>query len=300
MSGGIEIVARAGTAGVTFIAHLQAAPFPIEDAASVYFDARDTTTGERCHLGPDGPLPETRHFRDDRVLFHLPPGFDPSRPFTVLIFFHGHRSELRRTLLGELALTRQVDDSRHNVVLVAPQLALDAADSHPGKLAEPGGFGRFLDEAAGVLAGAVDGVDRPAVARAPLVVAAFSGGYRAAAFCLEQAAEMGRAVRGAVLLDAFYGEIERFRRWVAGAGRDSFFLGLYGESGRDGGAALAAGLAEAGVPVSDRFPRRLRPGAVHLVPVATAHDRLVVEGPPSRPLAVILRRLSPAAPHLPL
>jgi hypothetical protein len=291
MRSGVEVVAPAGTGGLTFIAHLRAAPFPIEDKVSPFFDARDEATGERRHTGPDGPLPESRHFGDDRVLFHLPPAFDARRAFSLLVFFHGHRSELRRTLIAELELTRQVDESGRNLVLIAPQLALDAADSHPGKLATPGGFGRFLDEAAGVLADAVGGLDRAAVARAPIVLAAFSGGYRCVAHCLEQGGA-GHKIEGVVLLDAIYGEIDRFRSWLSGAGRQGFFLGLCGQSTRDGTEALAAGLAEAGIAVSRRYPRRLRPGGVHLVSVVTPHDLVPVQGPPDRPLADILRRLS--------
>jgi hypothetical protein len=289
--GSVEVVARAGKGGLTFIAHLRAAPFPIEDKASPFFDARDEATGERCHTGPDGPLPESRHFSDDRVLFHLPPAFDARRPYTLLVFCHGHRTELRRTLIAELELTRQVDESERNVVLIAPQLALDAADSHPGKLAASGGFGRFLDEAADVLADTVGGLDRAAVARAPIVLAAFSGGYRSVTCCLEQGGA-AHAIEGVVLLDALYGEIDRFRSWLSGAGRRGFFLGLCGDSTRDGTAALAAGLAEAGIAVSRRYPRRLRPGGVHLVSIATPHDLVPLQGPPDRPVADILSRLS--------
>jgi hypothetical protein len=289
VTGGVEVLARAGRHGQTFIARLAHAPFPIEDREDEYFDGRDTKTGERFHSGPDGPLPEPRHFRDDRVLFHLPPGFDPARPFTLLVFIHGHRAELRRTLLGEHDLARQIDESGANVVLVAPQMALDAPDSHPGKLAEPDGLERFLDEAAGFLARDA-GVDRGAVAHAPVILAGFSGGYRTVAFCLERGGA-DRRIEGVILLDAIYGEVERLRSWLTTDGRRGFFLCLYGESSREGTDALAAALAEGGIAVAARYPERLAAGTVHLVWVDTPHDRVPLDGPPARPLADILRRL---------
>ncbi|MGE5146739.1 MAG: alpha/beta hydrolase [Candidatus Eiseniibacteriota bacterium] len=289
MAGAAELIARAGRHGLTFIARLKHAPFPIEDGEDDFFDGRDRKTGERFHSGPDGPLPEPRHFRDDRVLFHVPRQFDPARPFALIVYFHGHRTELRRTLLGEHDLARQADESGANVVLVAPQMALDAADSHPGKLAEPEGLDRFLDEAARVLAREA-GMERAAVARAPVILAGFSGGYRGVAYCLERGGA-DRRVQGVVLLDAIYGEVERLRAWISVAGRHAFFLCLYGESSRDGTERLAAALAEEGIPVAARYPERLAPGAVHLVPVDTPHDRIPLDGPPARPLADILRRL---------
>ena len=290
MTRGVEMVARTGAAGLTFVARLDHAPFPIEDRDNVYFDGRDAATGERFHTGPNGPLPETRHYRDDRVLFHVPPHFDPTRPFELLVFFHGHRAELQRTLIGEHALARQVDDSRRNVVLVAPQLALDAPDSHPGKLAEPQGFARFLDEAAEVLAAHVAGLDRDAAARAPVIVAAFSGGYRTAAFCLERGG-VGRRIHGVCMIDAIYGEVERLGAWLGGLGRRGFFLCLYGESSRAGTEALADAVAKDEVAVLRAYPRRLSPGIAYLAWVETPHELIPRDGPPKAPLADFLRRL---------
>ena len=289
MSRGIEPVARAGR-GLTFIARLTHAPFPIDDSDGAFFDGRDSETGQRFHTGPDGPLPETRHFRDDRVLFHVPRHFDPTRPFTLLVFFHGHRTELRRTLVRAMKLTRQIDESGANVLLVAPQLARDAADSHPGKLAQSGGLARLLCEAAGVLARAVPGLNRAALARAPVILAAFSGGYRTVAYGLERGG-IGRRLRGVVLLDAVYGEVERFQDWLAAPGRRGFFLCLYGPSSRSDTEALAARIKRAGQGLSTRYPARIRPNAVYIVSFDTPHDRVPLAGPPAHPLADILRRL---------
>lgn len=290
MTRGVERVSRANAGGLTFVARLAHAPFPIEDRDNVYFDGRDPETGERFHTGPTGPLPETRHYRDDRVLFHVPRHFNPARPFELLVFFHGHRAELQRTLIGEHALARQIDESRRNVVLVAPQLALDAPDSHPGKLAEPEGFARFLDEAADVLAAHVEGLVRDVAQRAPIILAAFSGGYRTAALCLERGG-VERRIHGVLLIDAIYGEVERLGAWLAGPGRRDFFLCLYGESSREGTEALVEALAKDGIDVHRAYPRRISPGIVYVAWVDTSHDLIPRDGPPAAPIADFLKRL---------
>ena len=62
-------------------------------------------------------------------------------------------------------------------MLVAPQFAINAANSSAGKFWEPNGFKRFLDEAALKLAG-MNGDPRSAFrfARMPIVIVAYGGG----------------------------------------------------------------------------------------------------------------------------
>ena len=62
-------------------------------------------------------------------------------------------------------------------MLVAPQFAINAADSSAGKFWEPNGFKRFLDEAALEPAG-MNGDPRSAFrfARMPIVIVAYGGG----------------------------------------------------------------------------------------------------------------------------
>src|SRR5690606_30767190 len=70
----------------------------------------------------------------------------------------------------------QISASGVNAALVAPQLALNAADSSAGKLWQPGGFARFLGEASQHLA-RLHG-DRRSVrsfASMPVVIVAYSG-----------------------------------------------------------------------------------------------------------------------------
>ena len=169
-----------GHGGLTFLAQLRHAPFPFDgecdETGRPFFDSVDPVTGSRLHTTGDGKrYGEAAHYANDQVLFHIPPRFDPARPFRLLVYFHGHLSELRRNVIEEMALVDQVSASATNTVLVAPQLATNAMDSSPGKLGEPGGLARFLDEAASVLALAT-GLATVTFAGAPVVLAAFSGG----------------------------------------------------------------------------------------------------------------------------
>ena len=63
-----------------------------------------------------------------------------------MVFFHGNGATLERDVLAQQLVPQQIPDSGVNAVLLAPQLAVDAADSSAGKFWQPGGFKRFMDE----------------------------------------------------------------------------------------------------------------------------------------------------------
>ena len=70
----------------------------------------------------------------------------------MVVFFHGHGANLARDVRDRQQVPAQITAAGTNAVLVAPQFAVDAADSSAGKFWEPNGFRRFLDEAAVKLA----------------------------------------------------------------------------------------------------------------------------------------------------
>src|SRR6185436_18306270 len=121
---------------------------------------------------------EDETYSDDRVLLHIPKGFDIRRPSVIVVFFHGHGATLERDVLRRQRVADQISRSGANAVLIAPQFAVDAADSSAGRFWEPGAFGRFMGEAAQQL-GRIHG-DRRTVrtfAGTPVVIVAYSGGY---------------------------------------------------------------------------------------------------------------------------
>ena len=70
----------------------------------------------------------------------------------MLVYFHGHGATLERDVLNRQKVPAQISASNANVVLVAPQLAVDAADFSAGNFWQPGAFGRFIGEAGQKLA----------------------------------------------------------------------------------------------------------------------------------------------------
>lgn len=282
---------------LTLIARLPSAPFPYDgvvgESAQPFFDYRDAESGQRFHTTGDGVVyPEFPHYRDCRVLIHLPPGFDAEKPFDILVFFHGHHTELQRTLVQELALLRQVNASERNLVLVAPQMALDAADSSPGKLYRPQGFANLLGEVSQVLREEEGEELADRFDQAPLLLAAYSGGFRAVAHTLERWVEQERneRLRGVILLDALYGELEKFDGWLRPAG-GRFFVNLYGPSSAPLSQELEQKLWVRGQPWSNSVLGGISSEGIYSLAVGTSHESLFLTGPPRWPLAVILNKI---------
>ena len=97
---------------------------------------------------------------------------------------------------------QQISDSGANAVLLAPQLAVDAADSSAGKFWQPGGLKRFVTELADHLARLYgDPSAAKAFANMPVVIVGYSGGFVPTAWSLEVGG-LGNRVRGVFLLDA--------------------------------------------------------------------------------------------------
>jgi len=281
----------------TFTARLATAPFPYDgiavDTGRPFWDAIEEETGQRLHTTQDGvSYAEDPHYRDDRVLVHLPPGFDAGRPFRVVVFFHGHLADLVPTVIDDYGVPEQVNRSGANLVLVAPALAHDAIDSSIGRLGDPGGLARLLDEVAAVLE-ARTGVPAASVTAAPVVLAAFSGGYRAVAFGLERGG-IGERLDGVLLLDAIYDHEDMLARYLRQHWREGFFVALHTGRSERRTERLMTQLALARVPYGDRTPAVLVPGTVAFPRIEADHFEIMRQGPPPWPLADLLARLAPS------
>ena len=139
----------------TSLVDFETAPFPyhgmVPGSNRPFLDAGQP--GQRGHVNFRGRMfLESKTFGDDRVLLHIPQGFDPNRPAVMVVFFHGHGATLERDVRDRQRLPDQISAAGLNAVLVAPQFAFDAADSSAGKFWEPDGFKHFLDETAKKLA----------------------------------------------------------------------------------------------------------------------------------------------------
>lgn len=280
----------------SFIARLKHAPFPIgtnsDGEGGRFFGETERDTGLRVRVNRHGDrYPEHLHYSDPSVLFHVPPGFDPAKPFRLLVFFHGHSNTLERDVVRRIRLTQQVDISGANVILIAPQLAKDAIDSHPGKLIREGALARMLDEAAGVLGRALGRGKARRILSAPVVLASYSGGYRALAAGLADET-LARRVEGIILLDTVFGEVRRIDNWLKARAGRVFVAGLYSALSARWTVDLMYRWEERSLGYGFVMPARIGAGTVFMAPVATDHEAIASDGPPAHPLASILERLA--------
>ncbi|MBX3500002.1 MAG: alpha/beta hydrolase [Alphaproteobacteria bacterium] len=268
---------------------------PAEDGRRPFYDVADGRK-RRGRRTPSGEvLWEDTTFGDNRVLLHVPAGFDPRRPALMVFFFHGHGSIIERTVTADTGLLRQLAESGANAVLVAPQFAYDAADSSPGKFLRPGAFARFIDETAARLAQLMtpSGTSlRPLSGvfnKAPVMLVAFSGGYKPAAYVLTRGGAAHR-IHSLVLLDALYDEEDKFAAWFARARPRSFLASLYTESTAANQTKLRNLLARRRIASTSSLPASLSRGTAAFVASGSIdrHARFVLEGPPRDPVKTIL------------
>lgn len=180
--------------------------------------------GHRSYSGKVYWQDET--YNDSRVLVHVPEHFDAKRPGVIVVFFHGNGATLERDVRDRQMVPQQISDSGVNAVLLAPQLAVDAADSSAGKFWQPNGFKRFMEESTAHLARLYgDPSSAKAFANMPIVIVGYSGGFLPTAWSLEVGG-VSKRVAGVILLDAVYGELEKFASWIEN-NRSGFFVSSY-------------------------------------------------------------------------
>jgi hypothetical protein len=249
--------------------------------------------GRLAHTAPRGGLLwEDTTYNDRSVLLAAPQDFDPDSAGVIVVFFHGNQATLARDVVARQQIVRQLTQSGLNAVLVAPQLAVDAADSSAGRFWTPGAFAEFLNEAEGKFARLYPEAPRGAFRRMPVIVVAYSGGYLPAVYSLTVGGDDGR-VRGVVLLDALYGEADKFREWVESSNRRAFFVSAFSASSREENAAFRAKLEADGVSTQSALPDSLQPGVVAFVDSGdVSHDDFVTSAWTSDPLRDVFARLA--------
>jgi pimeloyl-ACP methyl ester carboxylesterase len=249
--------------------------------------------GRRGHTGSRGRvLWEDETFSDQRVLVHIPQGFDIRKPGIIIVFFHGHGAAIDRDVRDRQRIAEQISASNANAVLVAPQMAVKAADSSAGIFWEQGLFAQFLNEAAeqlGLMTG-IAGATR-VFDRMPVMLVAYSGGYLATAWCLHHGGANNR-VRGVVLLDALYGELDKYENWIT-TNRNTFFVSAYLGSTRARNLELQRTLTDRRLPVLTALDEQLRPGSVTILPGGAGdnHADFANRAWGSNPVTDLLNRL---------
>jgi pimeloyl-ACP methyl ester carboxylesterase len=279
----------------TKLVEFQAAPFPYHGMVpGTDRPFLDVSEGDRRgHRTSNGAVYwEDKTYSDRRTLLHIPRGFDIRRPALMVVFLHGHGASLQRDVIDRQRVPEQVSEAGVNAVLVAPQLAVDAADSSAGKLWESGGFQRFLEEASSELARLHgDHRSKTAFETMPIVIVAYSGGYATTASCLNRGGA-GPRVRGVVLLDALYGDVDTFANWIS-TRQKAFFLSAYASSTRARNAELEDILKGKDVAFNTKLQGRLRGGSVTFISTApeTEHRDFVTHAWAHHPIRDLLQRL---------
>jgi len=232
-------------------------------------------------------------YNDNRVLMHVPEHFDIKKPGVIVVFFHGHGAKLERDVRDRQLVPQQISQSGANAVLLAPQLAVDAADSSAGKFWQPGGLKRFISESSEHLARLYgDPNAAKTFANMPVIIIGYSGGFVPTAWSLEVGG-LGNRVRGVVLLDAVYGELDKFASWVAN-NRSGFFVSAYTRYTQRHDHELMAMIRDKGISVSDDMDGPLRPGSVVFVktPDGVTHRDYVTHAWTDRPVREVLVKMA--------
>jgi len=277
------------------LVELETAPFPyhgeVPRTQKPFLDVIEN--GRRGHRTGGGRIYwEDETYSDRQVLLHIPKGFDIRRPSLLIVFFHGHGAKLADDVYLRQQVPAQISSSGINAVLVAPQLAVNAADSSAGKLWQPGAFARFLGEAAQQLA-KLHGDPRSirSFASMPVMVVAYSGGYLATAWSVHHGG-LGRRLRGVVLFDALYGELDIFADWIT-TQKSAFFVSTYAGSTEARNLLLQKMLAEREIGFSMELQPRLQPGSIAFLPGSrdAAHKDFLTHAWVDEPLKDLLTRL---------
>jgi hypothetical protein len=253
----------------------------------------------RGHRGMGGKVFwQDETFNDNRVLMHVPESFDARKPGVIVVFFHGNGATLERDVRDRQQVPQQISESGVNAVLLAPQLAVDAADSSAGKFWQPGGLKRFIAESADHLA-ALYGDPRTAktFANMPVIIVGYSGGFVPTAWSLEVGG-LGSRVRGVFLLDAVYGELDKFASWIEN-NRSGFFVSSYTHYTKRHDDELMHMLREKGIAVTEDMDRPLKPGSVVFVetPEGVTHRDYVTQAWTENPVKEVLVKMA-ATPAL--
>lgn len=148
------------------------------------------------------------HYMDSSVMLVVPPGFIPGKKVDLIFWFHGWHNNIEAANIY-YELSKQLEASNRNAILVLAETAKNAPDSYGGKLEQQGVFtslGRDVMEA--LKQG--DIIPKNA-ASGNIILAGHSGAYRVIANILQNG---GLEVKEVFLFDALYAEVDKYMAWI--------------------------------------------------------------------------------------
>jgi hypothetical protein len=249
--------------------------------------------GRLGHTSPRGGVYwEDQTYSDRRALLYIPKGFDPRKPALIVVYFHGNLASLERDVRGRQQIPRQLSESGLNAVLVAPQFAVDALDSSAGRFWEPGLFGQFISEAEKHLARLYgDESARSAFNKMPIAFVAYSGGYMPAISAIQEGGINNR-LHGIILMDALFGEIDKFATWLT-TRPPAFFLSAYTRASKTENMELQRLLTEQKIAFDTTLVPRLRQGDISFLAASpdTSHLEFMSHAWVNDPLKILLAKI---------
>jgi hypothetical protein len=153
--------------------------------------------------------PAENHYSDSSVAVFIPRGYRSRETVDFVIHLHGWWNNID-TVLSRYLLPLQLVESGKNAILVVPEGPRNAPDSFGGKLEDPGGLSRFVNDVADALVQSGKLTTRNV---GSVILSGHSGAYHAIAFALSQGGITGK-IREVYLFDALYGEIEKYKHWI--------------------------------------------------------------------------------------
>jgi hypothetical protein len=131
----------------------------------------------------------------------------------------------------------------------------------------------------------------------PVIIVGYSGGFMPAAWSLEVGG-LGNRVKGVFLLDAVYGELDKFASWIEN-NRTGFFVSAYTRHTRRHDEELMEMLRQKGIELSEDMDGPLRPGSVVFVrtPEGVTHRDYVTRAWTEHPVKEVLIKMA-ATPAL--
>jgi hypothetical protein len=151
------------------------------------------------------------HYSDSTVAIFIPKGFRETGRIDFVIHFHGWRNHVA-DVLTRYRLIEQLVESERNAVLVVPQGPRDAPDSFGGKLEDPDGFKRFMNEVTETFRTKCS-LKRKDFTVGRIVLSGHSGGYQVIASSLDHGG-MADLVKEVWLFDALYARTSQFLAWA--------------------------------------------------------------------------------------
>jgi len=162
------------------------------------------------HKYKDKVYPAKTHYSDSTVAIFVPKSFQETGQVDFVVHFHGWYNTVAGTL-RQYQLIEQLVESGKNAVLVVPEGPHNAPDSFGGKLEDPDGFKKFMDEVVTSL-NQRGGFKDKDFSIGNIILSGHSGGYRVLSAILDRGG-LSAKVKEAWLFDALYAETDRFLAW---------------------------------------------------------------------------------------